>query len=50
MSRDKPQVNIRLDNKKGAQKRADEDYRGNLTAYLNALIKADVEKAKKSKR
>lgn len=42
MSRTDPQVHIRLDDKKGAQRRADEDYRGNLTAYLNALVKADI--------
>lgn len=42
MTRTNPQVNIRLDNKKEAQRRADEDYRGNLTAYINDLIKRDI--------
>lgn len=50
MSRDNPQVNIRLDDKKGAQRRADEDHRGNLTAYINSLIKADLRRHPANKK
>lgn len=35
-------LNVRLDKKAEAQRRAREDFRGNLTAYINALIKADI--------
>ena len=33
-----------------AQAAADADYRGNLTAYLNALIKADAQRRAKASR
>ena len=33
-----------------AQEAADTDHRGNLTGYLNTLIKADTDKRKKPSR
>lgn len=36
--------------RKGAQRRADEDYRGNLTAYINFLIRQDLRRRTNSKK
>lgn len=41
---------LHIDDREGAQKRADEDYRGNLTAYINSVIRADVLKANRKNK